>query len=60
MVKLDRLKSVAPEDDLTVVMQIMAENNINQVPVMQDHTVVGMVSRENLINFINAQRQFRQ
>jgi Zn-dependent protease/CBS domain-containing protein len=60
MVKLDRLKSVAPEDDLTVVMQIMAENNINQVPVMRDHTVVGMVSRENLVNFINAQRQFRQ
>jgi Zn-dependent protease/predicted transcriptional regulator len=59
MISLDRLKSVKPEDDLTGVMQIMVENNINQVPVTQDHTIVGMVSRDNLINFINAQSQFR-
>ena len=60
MVRLDQMKSVGPEDDLTQVMQIMVEHNINQVPVVQDGTIVGMVNRENLLNFINAQRQFRQ
>ncbi len=59
MITLDRVKSVKPDDDLTEVMQLMTENNINQVPVIQDHTIVGMVNRENLLNFINSQRQLR-
>jgi Zn-dependent protease/predicted transcriptional regulator len=59
MIPLDRLKSVKPGDDLAKVMQILAENDINQAPVVQDHTIVGMIGRDNLINFINLQRELR-
>jgi signal-transduction protein with cAMP-binding, CBS, and nucleotidyltransferase domain len=31
----------------------LTENDINQVPVVQASQVIGMVTRENLLNFVN-------
>lgn len=59
MVKLENLKSVKPGDDLSLVMQIMTENDIAQVPVVQDSNIVGMIGRDNLLNFINTQNEVR-
>jgi Zn-dependent protease/predicted transcriptional regulator len=53
MTPFDKLKWVRPDEELSSVLQILTENNINQVPVVQDGEVVGMVSRENLLNFVN-------
>ncbi len=50
---LDKLKWVTPEEDLNTVMRIMTEEDINQIPVMHDGNIVGMVARDNLLNFIN-------
>lgn len=55
MITLEHLKSVRPDDDLSKVFQIMTESDLNQVPVVYNNDIVGMISRENLINFINAQ-----
>ncbi len=60
MVPLDKLKSVRPNDDLSTVMTIMTENDVNQVPVIQGRDIIGMIGRDNLINFINTQGQLRQ
>jgi Zn-dependent protease/CBS domain-containing protein len=53
MTPFDKLKWVQPDEELSSVLQILTENNINQVPVVQDGEIVGMVSRENLLNFVN-------
>jgi Zn-dependent protease len=53
MTPLDKLKTVAPEDDLTKVLAIMTENDESQVPVLQDNKVVGLISREKLLSFID-------
>jgi Zn-dependent protease len=53
MKPLDKLKTVSPDEDLYTVMQLLTEGNINQLPVMQQGKVVGMVARDNLLNFIN-------
>lgn len=53
MTPFEKLKSVGPDEELSAILQILAEDNINQVPVVQDNKIVGMVSRENLLNFIN-------
>jgi signal-transduction protein with cAMP-binding, CBS, and nucleotidyltransferase domain len=57
MVPLDKLISVKPTDDLFTVMQVMTENDINQVPVIIGRDILGMIGRDNLINFINTQGQ---
>jgi Zn-dependent protease/predicted transcriptional regulator len=53
MTPFDKLKTVSPNDDLAMAMQILAEVNINQVLVVKDGTIIGMVARDNLISFIN-------
>ena len=53
MTPFDKLKWVQPDEELSSILQILTENNINQVPVVQDGEIVGMVSRENLLNFVN-------
>jgi Zn-dependent protease len=53
MTPFDKLKYVRPNEELSTVMRILAEDNVNQVPVVQDGKIIGMVTRENLLNFVN-------
>src|SRR5208283_1556067 len=57
MMTRDNLKSVSPSEPLSTVMQIMVQNNINQVPVVSEGKIVGMVERDNLISFIHTLTQ---
>jgi Zn-dependent protease/predicted transcriptional regulator len=53
MTPFDKLKWVRPDEELSSVLRILTQDNINQVPVVQDNEIVGMISRENLLNFVN-------
>jgi CBS domain-containing protein len=53
MTPLDQLKWVRPDDELTTVFRLLTENDVNQAPVVQDGQIVGMVTRENLLNFVS-------
>jgi Zn-dependent protease/CBS domain-containing protein len=53
MTPFDKLRWVKPDEELISVFRLMSENDVNQVPVVQDNEIVGMVTRENLLNFIN-------
>lgn len=53
MTPFDKLKWVRPDEELSSVFRMIMENDINQVPVVENGQIVGMVTRENLLNFIN-------
>ncbi|HXZ30575.1 MAG TPA: CBS domain-containing protein, partial [Dehalococcoidia bacterium] len=53
MTPLGKLKSVRPDEELSSILQILNDDNVSQVPVVEDNKIVGTVSRENLLNFIN-------
>lgn len=53
MTTLGALKSVGPNQDLSSVLKTMVEADINQVPVVVDNKVIGMVTRDNILNFIS-------
>ena len=55
MTPLAKLKWVSPSDDLSKVLAIMTEDDAAQVPVVQDNKVVGLISRERLLSFIDLQ-----
>ncbi|MBI2869344.1 MAG: site-2 protease family protein [Chloroflexi bacterium] len=59
MTNLDQLKTVSPTEELANVLQIMAQSDINQVPVVEDHKIVGMIGRDNLIAFINMNAELK-
>jgi Zn-dependent protease len=60
MTPLNKVKSVSPNEDLSNVLQILSQNDINQVPVVWENKVVGIVARDNLINFINTRNELER
>lgn len=57
MTPIDKVISVSPGEELSKVLQIMAENDINQVPVIEEQKIVGMIARDTIINFIHVRSQ---
>jgi Zn-dependent protease/predicted transcriptional regulator len=53
MTPFDKLKWVRPDEELSSVLRILTQDDINQVPVVQDGKIIGMVTRENLLNFVH-------
>ena len=57
MTPLEKLKWVKPGDDLSDVLQMLTTEDINQVPVVENNTIVGMVARDNLLSFIKTRTE---
>ncbi len=53
MTPVSELKQVSPNEDLARVMKILTEEEVNQLPVIEDGKIIGMISRENMLAFIN-------
>jgi Zn-dependent protease/CBS domain-containing protein len=60
MTPLDGMKAVGPNEDLSTVMQLMAQHDINQLPVVYEGKVVGMIGRDNIINFVNIRNELQK
>ncbi len=52
MVPLERLKRINPDAELWTALEEMDHNGVNQLPVMRDGQILGMLSRENVITFL--------
>jgi CBS domain-containing protein len=57
MTPLESLRSVRPDDDLSSVLRILLENDINQVPVVQNSSVIGVIARDNILSFVDVRSQ---
>jgi CBS domain-containing protein len=56
MVPLDRLHVVYPQQNLNDVMPLMAGQDVNQLPVVQDGKVVGVLSRDSIMRYLEIRR----
>jgi Zn-dependent protease len=52
MVPLDRIKSVMPSDSLLVAFERMNEFSLNQLPVMEEDRVVGVITRNDIMRLV--------
>jgi len=57
MTPLDKVKSVGPNDGLSTAMQLLNDDDLNQLPVTEGHSIVGMIARDNLLSFIHARAE---
>jgi len=57
MTPLDKVKQVKADEDLTSVMQLLTEEDVNQLPVIENNKVIGIVGRDRLLNFINTRAE---
>jgi Zn-dependent protease/predicted transcriptional regulator len=52
MTPFDGLKRVGPDEELWAAMRNMTEEGVNQLPVMDDGQLLGMLGRDNIVSFI--------
>ncbi len=57
MIPLADLKTVRPDDDLATVFERMTAEDINQLPVMENGHLLGMVARDNVLVFLRTRAE---
>lgn len=57
MVPLAHVKRIEPEADLWVAIEEMERDGVNQLPVMTEGRMVGMLRREDIIGYLRALRE---
>lgn len=56
MLPLEKLHTASPEQPLREAFSLMVAQGINQLPVVQDERLVGVLSREDLLRFVEVRR----
>ncbi len=57
MLPLERLKCTSPDTQLWTALQEMDRDGVNQVPVIRDKHVLGMLSRESVVTFLRTAQE---
>jgi Zn-dependent protease len=52
MIPIDRMKTIEPAMPLMEAMEMMGRENINQLPVMSQGALQGIISRDHIIQFM--------
>jgi Zn-dependent protease len=58
MLPFEQLKCVDPDTELWSALQKMDRNGVNQMPVIRDQRIIGMLSREDAITFLRTLQEF--
>ncbi len=53
------LSAVRPETPAVDAMEIMAREDVNQVAVISDHHLEGMISRANILHVLQSQAELK-
>jgi Zn-dependent protease len=56
MIPLARLHVVTPQQSLSDVLPLMAGRDVNQLPVLENGALVGVVSRDAIVQYLEVQR----
>ena len=58
MLPMSEVKRVQPDSELWEALEKMDRDGVNQLPVVADGRYMGMLSRDNLIGYLRAHREF--
>jgi Zn-dependent protease/CBS domain-containing protein len=50
------LKTAAPDDDVAAALRVIAENDLNQLPVVEGGTLVGMLNRGDIVRQLQVRK----
>jgi Zn-dependent protease/CBS domain-containing protein len=57
MIPRSELKTVSPGEELNVVFDRMTAEDVNQILIVEDERLLGIVGRDNLLNFIRVRAE---
>ncbi|HEV2582399.1 MAG TPA: CBS domain-containing protein, partial [Ktedonobacteraceae bacterium] len=56
MIPREKLHAVSPQQSLNEVLPLMVDRDVNQLPVVEDDRLVGVLSREDIVRFLEVRR----
>lgn len=59
MAPIDKLNVARPDQDALSVLEQMDENDINQMPIVSEGRIIGLITRDNLIRFLHIRSELR-
>ena len=59
MTPVDRLKVAYPDQDVLSILEQMDESNIDHMVVVSESSVVGLVTRDNIMNYLRTRSELR-
>jgi Zn-dependent protease/CBS domain-containing protein len=59
MKPLEKVRAVTPETAAMEALELMAREDLNQLPVISNHHVEGMLSRSNILEALRSRRELR-
>jgi CBS domain-containing protein len=57
---LEGLHAVPPDTPLESALQVMAKENVNQLPVMSNSHLDGVLSRAEVLNYLQTRAELEQ
>jgi CBS domain-containing protein len=57
MTPLERLVTVGVQEDAYRVLEVLDEAGVNQVPVVQNGQVMGLITREHILHFLRLREE---
>lgn len=57
MTPVDKLKTARPDQEALSILEQMIENDINQMPVVREGRVIGLITRDNLLRFLRTRSE---
>jgi Zn-dependent protease len=60
MKPLDGMQAVAPDAPLANALQVMTRENVNQLPVMENSHLEGVLSRAEVLNYLQTRAELEQ
>lgn len=57
MTPVDKLKIASPDQDALSILEQMDESSINQMPVVSEGRVIGLITRDNLIRLLRTRSE---
>ncbi|TME95291.1 MAG: CBS domain-containing protein [Chloroflexi bacterium] len=51
------LVTISPEDDLAAAIRLMAQKGLHQLPVVENGQLLGMISREDVLRFLQLRQE---
>jgi CBS domain-containing protein len=59
MKPIDKVRAVSPETPATQVLEMMAKDDLNQVPVTADQKLVGMLTRSEILEAVRSRLELK-
>jgi CBS domain-containing protein len=60
MRSLEELRTATENTPAIEALEIMGREDINQLPVVNNGRIVGMISRSNILNFLQTRAELQQ